>query len=64
MQGDKDIITKDLSYFARTGVTSPLATQRQDLIDRILGIDLTSLEAPGSYRGFSTRSEPIYDTTL
>ena len=64
MQGDKDIITKDLSYFARTGVTSPLATQRQDLIDRILGIDLTSLEAPGSYRGSSTRSEPIYDTTL
>lgn len=64
MQGDKDIITKDLSYFARTGVTSPLATQRQDLIDRILGIDLTSLEAPGSYRGSSTSSEPIYDTTL
>ena len=64
MQGDKDIITKDLSYFARTGVTSPLATQRQELIDRILGIDLTSLEAPGSYRGSSTRSEPIYDTTL
>ena len=64
MQGDKDIITKDLSYFARTGVTSPLATQRQDLIDRILGIDLTGLEAPGSYRGSSTSSEQIYDTTL
>ena len=64
MQGDKDIITKDLSYFARTGVTSPLATQRQDLIDRILGINLTGLEAPGSYRGSSTSSEPITDISL
>ena len=64
MESDKGKITKDVSYFARTGTTSPLATQKEDLINRILGVDLTKFAPPGSYRGSNTGSEPIIDTTL
>jgi len=64
MESDKGKITKDISYFARTGTSSPLATQKEDLINRILGIDLTGLKAPGSYRSSSGSSQPIINTTL
>ena len=64
MESDKGKITKDISYFARTGTSSPLATQKEDLINRILGIDLTGLKAPGSYRRSSGSSQPIINTTL
>jgi hypothetical protein len=64
MESDKGKITSDISYFARTGTSSPLATQKEALINRILGIDLTGLKAPGSYRSSSGSSEPIINTTL
>ena len=54
MEADQGQLIKNLSYFARTGATSPLVTRRQSLIDKILDIDLTKLADPMSYLGVST----------
>lgn len=53
MEADQGQIIKNLSYFGRTGATSPLVSSRQSLIDQILSIDLTKLTDPMSYLGSS-----------
>ena len=61
MEADKSRLTRDLSYFPRTGTVSPIVTSRRDLIDRILGIDLPGLKEPGSYSATGAGSQSITD---
>jgi hypothetical protein len=60
-QGD---IIKNLSYFTRTGETSPYVVRRKNLIDRILGLDLTQIRAVGSYLNQGVNTESIIDAPL
>jgi len=64
MQKTQGELIRNLSYFGRTGETSPLIVSRQNLIDRILGLDLAQIRTVGSYLNEGVNTESIIDAPL
>ena len=64
MQKTQGELIRNLSYFTRTGETSPLIVSRKNLIDRILGLDLTQIRVIGSYLNEGVNTESIIDAPL
>ena len=64
MQRTQGELIRNLSYFTRTGETSPLIVSRKNLIDRILGLDLTQIRVIGSYLNEGVNTESIIDAPL
>jgi hypothetical protein len=64
MQRTQGELIRNLSYFTRTGDTSPLIVRRKDLIDRILGLDLAQIRVIGSYLNEGVNTESIIDAPL
>ena len=64
MQRTQGELIRNLSYFTRTGETSPLIVSRKNLIDRILGLDLAQIRVIGSYLNEGVNTESIIDAPL
>tara|TARA_A100000171_G_C2135339_1_gene149769 strand:- start:959 stop:2794 length:1836 start_codon:yes stop_codon:yes gene_type:complete len=64
MQRTQGELIRNLSYFTRTGETSPLVVSRKNIIDKILGLDLAQIRVIGSYLNEGVNTESIIDAPL